>query len=173
MKPQPRRAVPDGIPVGGEAVAVGCTIDTIQRAFAKFGPRLRTFLEGVRGGVIDAGFEGGDIWELTDEYGYELALSVAEIPIVGVRLFLIDAAECEGVEPGEEELLVNVMIEAIADSGRIILSYAPHNYTPEVWVDLRKIGAVDELAARIEYILRSEPETADALLPTLRETTGA
>lgn len=153
--------------MSGEAVANGCTIDNIEHAFAKFGPRLKTFLEGVRERVNDTGITGGDIWELDDEFGYELCW-----PALGVRLFLTDAAEYGDAEEGEEELLVGVMIEAIADGGEIIISFSPYNYTPSVWVDLRMAGAVDELERRIGLIQEGEAETATEILPRLREAAG-
>lgn len=158
---------PNGIDVHGEVVAIGCTIDTIEHAFARFGPRMKGWLKDVRECVNGTGITGGEIWEaVDDEWGYELAW-----PALGLKIVLADAAEYEGVEEGEERLLINVMVDAIEQGGAIVIDYVPNNYTPDVWVDLRNEYAVEELERRLAPILAegSARKTAGAILPMLRK----
>jgi hypothetical protein len=45
---------------------------------------------------------------------------------------------------------INFMFEIITDDAQVPWGYAPYNYSPEVWVDLNDMDAVDERFEMIE-----------------------
>lgn len=135
--------------------------DHIEGAFAHFGPRMRAFLEAI---AYAANMGEGQVYELDEEYGYE-----ASWPTLGVQFFLVDAYDYGDAEEDEQGRLVNPMLEAIMEGGQILISFAPYNYSPQVWVDLREETGPDELERRVAIIESFREDVANTVVTALRD----
>lgn len=157
-----------------QTITVGCRIDHIEQAAAKFKPRIEAFLRALRDAVeAETGATGGEVYELDEEWGWSLSWSVDPGSPTGhgvdVKLFLSDASHYGDAEEEQHGQFVNVMIECVKYGGQIVISYAPYNFTPECWVDLKGEGAVDELSSRLEPIENGLEETVEVVAGAVRE----
>lgn len=141
---------------------------TIEQMFEREGHRLKAFLERVN----ELGRFKGKVCEQDDEYGYELFVpSDGVLPAWDARATFTDGCEFDGdsEEPGQE---ANVTVFCGAEGGQILPSFVPHNYTPDVWCDLRTDEGQEELLFRLSTIEASAGELVESVKAELLELAG-
>mgnify|MGYP001559832178 CR=1 FL=1 len=93
----------------------------------------------------------GNYWEdnTGDDYSVNITYRKQLEPTIGfdVSLKLIDSGDADD---GEYGIHGNWLFDIVEFGGRIISSYAPNNYTNDVWVDYDDIK---DFESRLKYIL--------------------
>ncbi len=141
------------------------TYHTIPLLFEQEGERLKRALQV----MADAGL-GGDVWEQTDDYGWELAGEFG-----GVK-FDVHAEFSDAYAFGDEEEAghsANVNVHACTEGGHVLPGFTPYNYTPDVWCDLRTEEGSTELADRLAGFEGLAGDLAEAIMDALRKEHGA
>lgn len=123
----------------------------IERMFKRYGHRLHKAMERLN----ELGDFKGQVFEATDEYGWELACATW-----GATATFQDAYEMgDADEVGQE---ANVTVFCCATGGALLPAFIPRNFTPDVWCDLRDGTGKEELLMRLDDL--------EECLPTFAET---
>lgn len=111
----------------------------IERMFDKEGHRLKAAMERLN----ELGGFGGQVFEATDEYGWELTCNKW-----GATATFADAYEMgDADEVGQE---ANVTVFCAATGGRLLPSFTPRNYTAACWCDLTNGEGKEEFLMRLD-----------------------
>lgn len=130
----------------------------IERMFEQQGHRLKAAMEKLN----EVGGFGGQVFEATDEYGWELMCDTW-----GATATFQDAYEMgDADEPGQE---ANVTVFCAATGGRLLPVFTPANYTQECWCDLRDGTGKEEFLMRLDDLEACLPSFAEAIKERLGE----
>lgn len=112
---------------------------TMERMWAVYESRVRDFLLRVKGAINDAGWWTGDIYDLSDDT-YRLSFPCAPSGELLDDDHLVDVT-CEigeAIAYGDEaEYGVSFRLDVVEYNGRILIQWAPYNFTDQCWVDAR------------------------------------
>ena len=101
-------------------------------------PRFRRYLEALKTELADIGatVKPDSPYEFSDD-GFKMGIG---FELAGRKVYadldLNDAAEYGDCE--EPDTLAAIQLTSVFEGGEIIISYAPHNYTPKCWVPLKR-----------------------------------
>lgn len=124
----------------------------IERMFEQHGHRLKAAMEKLN----EVGGFGGQVFETTDEYGWELMCDKW-----GATATFADAHEMgDADEVGQE---ANVTVFTCATGGRLLPVYTPANYTPACWCDLTTDDGKAEFLKRLDDLERCLESFAGAI----------
>ncbi len=131
----------------------------IEQMFGREGHRLKAAMEKLN----ELGAFGGEVYEATDEWGWELACDKW-----GITATFADAFEYDGdvEEVGRE---ANVTVFGSLEGGQLLPSFVPKNYTDDVWCDLSTSDGREEFLRRLADLEECLPEFAAAIREGLGE----
>lgn len=118
----------------------------IERMFKQHGHRLHKAMERLN----ELGDFKGQVFEATDEYGWELACAT----------WAATATFQDADEVGQE---ANVTVFCCATGGALLPVFTPQNFTPDVWCDLRDGTGKEELLMRLDDLEECLPTFAEAI----------
>ena len=130
----------------------------IEQMFSREGHRLKAAMERLN----EIGDFGGQVVESIDEYGWGLLCDHWD-----AQATFSDAYEMgDADEPGKE---ANVTVFCTAEGGQILPTFAPRNYSPEVWCDLRDANGQKEFLIRLGDLEECLEEFAATITERLAE----
>ncbi len=137
-------------------------VRVIEAVAQEYEPKIRAFLERLRGQLHDLGYDTTDVIDLTDDE-FRWSVSTTEDGAVGDDCvdFTLEIAEAKsyGDDP---ETGINFGLTIVEYGGRILGQLQPYNFTPEVWVDARD---KDAIAARWQIFDNADLSEIGGLMP--------
>ncbi len=116
-------------------------INELDRMFRHEGHRLKAAMEKLN----ELGNFRGQVFEATDEYGWELLCDQW-----GARAMFMDAYEVGDADKVGQE--ANITVACCATGGQLLPSFMPHNYTTAAWCDLTSNEGGKEFLVRLDNL---------------------